>query len=174
MTMKKQIAACQISVYSESKAQEIATRLRNTVKDLEKPCNPIVEDWTGQDENWPPEPEVYIFFSIEEECEVDEKEIPVKIVNAIAGENADLWIEENIVLKSVFPESVEQHVQWVGMSINQYQHTYTSRISHPHAVQYKCSEDTCKKYDKWYSLPESFELARPECPSCNKLGTKIS
>jgi hypothetical protein len=180
--MKKQIAACfQISAYSEKTREQIAERIRNTIKDLDKPSDPIVEDWTGVDQEWPPEPEVYIFFDMEEEDEVDDKGIPLKILNAIAGENVFLWMgdapssEGTVLLEAKHPENVEQHIQWVGVSIDMYQHTYIAWKAHPCAEKYKCSTSGCQKFGEWYSLPKSFvELTRPECPSCNKLGTKIS
>lgn len=179
--MKTPISASfQISAYSEKVAEQIANRIRETIKTLGEPSDPLVEDWTGIDQDWSPEPEVYIFFDMEEEDYL-KRGIPTKIVKAIAGENVELWMggisprmEKNIVLKSKPPETVEQHVEWVGVSINEYQHIYTGRKVHPHAEQYKCNAPTCKKHDTWYSLPESFvELTRPECPSCSKLGQKI-
>ena len=180
--MKKQIAACfQISAYSEKTGEQIAERIRNTIKDLDKSSDPIVEDWTGVDENWPPGPEVYIFFDMEEEDEVDNKGIPLKILNAIAGENVFLWTGDApsskgaVLLEAKPPENFEQHIQWVGVALDMYQHIYVSRKSHPQAEQYKCKEKTCEKWGEWYSLPKSFvELTRPECPSCNKLGQRLS
>jgi hypothetical protein len=145
--MKKQIAAaCQISVYSESKAEEIASRLCNTITDSGKPCNPIVEDWTGDDTSWPPEPEVYIFFCIQEECDVDNRGIPVKILNAITDENVSLRMEEDFLLEAKRPESIEQHFEWVGVTINEYQSIYANRKFHPDAEQYKRN---VPKWEKW-------------------------
>lgn len=173
--MKTQInAAFQVHTYSEKVAEEIAGRIRNTIKDLDRPSDPLVEDWTGIDQEWPPVPEVYIFFDMEEEDEINSNGIPMKIANAIAGENVYLWMEEDILLRPKLPETVEQHVEWVGISIDEYQHIYTRRKIHPHAEQYKCTAPACKKHGTWYSLPESFvELARPECPSCSKLGQRV-
>lgn len=174
--MKTQVAAhFQVSAYSEKVANEIAERIRNTIRDNElgKPSNPIIEESMGINEGWPQEPEVYIFFDMEEEDEVDNNGIPVKVLKAIAGENIQLWQQSNLLLDAKPPETVQQHAEWTGLSINEYQHIYISRKLHPHAERYKCNASTCQEWDAWYSLPGSFELARPECPSCNKLGQRI-
>jgi hypothetical protein len=182
--MKTPISACfQISAYSEKVAKNIATRIRETIKDGEEPSESTIEESMGSNEGWPQEPEVYIFFDMEEEDYVNSDGIPAKIVNAIASENVQLWVlsgenlsswaKTDFLLEAKPPESVQQHVQWTGISLNMYQHIYTSRKVHPYAEEYKCNEPTCKEKNTWYSLPENFELARLECPSCNKLGQRI-
>ena len=183
--MKTSVSASfQISAYSEKVAEQIANRIRETIKILGEPSDPIIEESMGVNQNWPSEPEVYIFFEMNEEDYL-KRGIPTRIVKAIAGENVQLWFlfgegghawrEGDLLLDAKPPGTVEEHIQWGGISINQYQHIYTGRKAHPHAEQYKCDAPTCEKYDTWYSLPESFvELTRPECPSCSKLGQKIS
>jgi hypothetical protein len=180
--MKTPISACfQISAYSVKTAEQIAQRIRETIKDCDKPSDPKIEESMGINEVWPQEPEVYVFFDMEEDDYINSDGIPAKIITAIAGENVQLWVlsgenlhlwaKTDLLLEAKSPKSIEQHVQWTGVSINQCQHIYTSRKIHIHAEKYKCS--ACKGKE-WYSLPESFELARPECPSCNKLGQRIS
>jgi hypothetical protein len=161
----------QIHAYSEKIAEQIAERIRKMIANSDV----SVEDWTGIDQDFPPCPEVYIFFDMEEECEINDDGIPTEIANAINGENVLVWRENTLVLHSILPKSVEQHVEWLGVPVEEYQHIYPARKSYPQTEEYKCSDPKCKNQDTWYSLPDSFvELTRPECPSCNKIGQKIS
>ena len=148
-------ASFQISAYSEKVAEQIANRIRDTIKILGEPSDPIIEESMGANQDWPQEPEVYIFFEMNEEDYL-KRGIPTRIVKAIAGENVQLWflsgegfhtwMETDLLLDAKPPETVEQHVEWVDISINEYQHIYTERKVHPHAEQYKCNVPTCE-YD---------------------------
>ncbi|NJR24865.1 MAG: hypothetical protein HC786_23245 [Richelia sp. CSU_2_1] len=157
---------CQIDVFSEALADKICDRIRNSIAG----SDPYAEDWTGVDQDWPPAPEVYIFFSIDRENFEDLQEgtqIPKKIFRALEGANALVWTEDGeVIAEATPPETVEEHVRWVGVDLDTYQHIYHSRKARPSAVKYKCtSTDMYCHNPTWYSIPS--DRNADHCPYCD-------
>lgn len=150
----------QIHVYSNQKAIQIAEVL--------KEYSPLVENWTGEDNgSWPIVPQYVVFLLKVPETEITNEQgcaVP-KILNAVKDCNATVYVEDERIVVSKTPATVEEHCQWCQLSINEYQHIFPSRKLHIHAEELHCSD--CN--ETWFSLPSSFEKARLECPCCNKV-----